>query len=370
MISGGSFMRRLTLNRGLLAWSLLCLSWRALGQLSNSPFTVTWAEGQCVRCKTAANLTDVHWVSRQEAWGIGIGNDGVHDYSIVHTTDSGKTWKELPNGRQYMGSPALAFLDSAHAWYSCSNVPCGGIVPGSRTFRTVDGGRHWQLISNEGMEAMAFSDQDHGIGRAFGVGDTGNAVRTVDGGRTWSKIEIPHLKKIGNIILLSGQIAWITDREGNDLMLFRTIDGGRSWRESSTSLPAEWPQIRQISFVDQDHGWIVLKRKEDAEIRLLATSDGGQTWQLLSTPSVRNYNPWPDVVGFVSKKVGFVFEDGNPETSDYKRHDILYTADGGATWQRYPSPYSVFSCQMVDRDLICSADKEGSHFGVLTIHPK
>jgi hypothetical protein len=98
---------------------------------------VAWAEGKCVRCKTAANLTDVHWVSRQEAWGIGIGRDGVHDYSIVHTTDSRRTWKELPNSREYMGSPTLAFLDSAHGWYSCSNVPCGGIVS-SRTFRTVD----------------------------------------------------------------------------------------------------------------------------------------------------------------------------------------------------------------------------------------
>lgn len=362
-------MRRLTLSRGLLAWSVLFLSWRTCGQVSNPPFMVAWAEGKCVRCNTAANLTDVHWVSRQEAWGIGIGRDGVHDYSIVHTTDSGRTWRELPNSREYMGSPTLAFLDSAHGWYSCSNVPCGGIVS-SRTFRTVDGGRHWQLISNEGMEAMAFADRDHGLGKAFGIDDTGDAVRTVDGGRKWSKIEIPHLKKIRNIILLSGQIAWITDREGADLLVFRTIDGGRSWQESRTSLPAEWPEVRQISFVDQDHGWIVLKHKQDAEIRLLATSDGGRTWQPLSTPPVRNYNWWSDVVGFVSEKVGFVFVDGDTETADYKRHDILYTDDGGVTWQRFPSPYSVFGCQAIDRDLICSADKEDSHFGVLTIHPK
>jgi photosystem II stability/assembly factor-like uncharacterized protein len=367
VISGGRLMGQLTLSCGLLLCSVACLSWRASGQSSNSPFSVTWLEGKCVRCKTAANLYDVHWISRQEAWGIGIGRDGVHDYSIVHTTDSGKTWKELPNGRQYMGSPAVAFLDSAHGWYSCWNVPCGGIE--SRTFRTVDGGRHWQMISNEGVVAMAFADQDHGVGKAFGIDDTGDAVRTVDGGRTWSKIEIPHLKKIGNIIMLSGQIAWITDRDGADLMVFRTIDGGRSWQESRTSLPIGWPEVRQISFVDQDHGWIVLKRKQDAEIRLLATSDGGRAWRPVATPPVRNHNWWSDVVGFVSESVGFVFEDGDPETADYKRHEILYTADGGATWQRYSSPYSVNSCQMVDRDLICSADKE-SHFGVLTIHPR
>ena len=362
-------MRQVALSRGLLPFGVMCLSYTAFGQPSDAPFTVNWTEGKCVRCKTAANLTDLLRVSRQEAWGIGIGRDGVHDYSIVHTSDSGRTWKELPNSSEYMGSPALAFLDSAHGWYSCSNVPCGGI-DSSRTFRTTDGGKHWQLISNEGVVAMAFSDQDHGIGKAFGIDDTGDAVRTVDGGRKWSKIEIPHLKKIRNIVLLSGQIAWITDREGADLLLFRTIDGGRSWQESRTSLPVEWPDVRQISFVDQDYGWIVLMHKPDAEIRLLATSDGGRTWQALSTPPVHNYNWWADVVGFVSDKVGFIFEDGDPETSDYKRHDILYTADGGATWQRYPSPYSDYSCQTLDRNLICSAHKEDSHFGLLTIRPR
>ena len=364
-------MRQVALCRGLLLWSLAFVSWRAFGQASDAPFTVTWAEGKCIGCKTASDLTHVQWLSRQEAWGIGMSvpPQGASDYSIVHTADSGRTWKELPNSWQHAAPPAFAFRDSTHGWYSCWNLYCGGVVS-SRTFRTVDRGRHWQLISNDGMVEMAFADQDHGIGKAFGIDDTGDAVRTVDGGRRWSKIEIPHLRKIGNIILLSGQVAWITDHEEGDLLVFRTTDGGLSWQESRTSLPAEWPEIRQISFVDRDHGWIVLKRKQDAEIRMLATSDGGQTWQPLSTPPIHNFNWWADVVRFASEKVGFVFEEGNPETADYKRHDILSTTDGGATWQRYPSPYSVYNCQRVEGDLICSADKEGSHFGVLTLHPK
>ena len=75
---------------------------------------------------------------------------------------------------------------------------------------------------------------------------------------------------------------------------------------------------------------------------------------------------------FVSDKVGFVFltEDDDPQFRDLKRHNVLYTADGGARWQEYPLPYSVYSCQALGRDLICSADQKDSHFGILTLHPR
>jgi hypothetical protein len=33
-------------------------------------------------------------------------------------------------------------------------------------------------------------------------------------------------------------------------------------------------------------------------------------------------------------------------------------------------PYSIYSCQALDRDLICSGDRKDSHFGILTIHIK
>ena len=216
---------------------------------------------------------------------------------------------------------------------------------------------------------MAFTDESQGIGKAFGIDDTGSAVRTFDGGRTWSPIEVPNLKKIEHILLLSGQIGWITDREGSDLLLFRTIDGGRSWQESRTSIPSQWPSVRQISFVDKDHGWIALTQIEGDEIRLIATSDGGRTWNPVSIPPVRSTKvvPEPDIVGFISEKVGFVFSTDGGESA---KNRVLFTADGGAQWQTYSLAYSIGHCQALEGDLRCSGDREGSHFGVLNLHPK
>lgn len=343
-----------------------CLSCRAWGQPPAPPFTATWTEGRCIDCKTATDLTDVQWLNSNEAWGIGMSVPPVGlDFSIVHTVDSGRTWKELPNSWQHAAPPALTFLDSAHGWYCCWNLYCGGTV-GPRMFSTRDGGRHWRLISAEGAVAMAFADENHGIGRAFGVDNTGTAVRTLDGGRTWSPIQIPRLKKIDGILLLSGQIAWITDYEGSDLLLFRTIDAGRSWQVSSISLRSE--SVRQLSFVDKDHGWIVLKHRTSGETRLLATGDGGQRWKPISLSPVRDVDvvPEPDVLGFVSDIVGFVFSAGANESDNR----VLFTADGGMHWQSYSFPYSIGHCQAMEGDLLCSADAKGSHFGVVALHPK
>jgi photosystem II stability/assembly factor-like uncharacterized protein len=368
----------LSLARSQGVWIALCLLCRAFGQdpesqLTFAPFTLTWLEGKCPGCKIAADLTEVQWVNRNEAWAIGMSvpPQGALDYSIVHTTDSGRSWKELPNSWQHAGPPAFTFLDAGHGWYSCWTVYCGGIVA-QKVFRSTDGGKHWRLISRDGVVKMVFADANQGIGESFGVDDCGDVVRTIDGGRTWSKIEIPHLKKIRSMNFLSGQTGWVTDREGDDLFLFRTVDGGRHWQESRTTLPSEWPDVREISFVDRNHGWIVLKHSRDDEIRLLATTDGGVVWLPVSIPTVRSATWWPNVVKFVSDKVGFVFstEENDPQSGDFKSHKVFYTSDGGARWQKYSLPYSIFSCQTLDHDLICSADRKDSHFGILTVHPK
>jgi len=356
-------------------WILACLSYPAFGQAPDVPFTVTWLQGTCVGCKVAADLGRVQWVSRNEAWGIGWSwghPQGSGDYIVVHTVDAGKTWKELLDTWQHAGPPALSFLDASHGWFSCSNMYCTE-APGMEVRRTTDGGKHWNIITHEAaVLGMAFADERHGIAQAFDVGDP--VVRTADGGQTWSRIEIPNLKKIEVVFLLSGRTAWVTDHEGDDLLLFRTIDGGQSWEGSRTSLPYDWPEVREILFVDQANGWIVLGRKQDDEIRLLGTTDGGRTWTPVSIPSVRSgtWIPAPDVLGFVSAKVGFVFstEDEGQPSWDPKNRKVLFTTDGGARWQEYALPYSISRCQALGGDLVCSADRKGSHFGILRLHPK
>ena len=82
--------------------------------------------------------------------------------------------------------------------------------------------------------------------------------------------------------------------------------------------------------------------------------------------------PRGEVLGFVFDKAGFFFstEGESPPSWDPKNRKVLSTADGGARWQKYALPYSVSRCQALEGDLLCSADRKGSHFGILTLHPK
>ena len=357
-----------------LAWIACC----AFGQAPDAPFTVSWLHGKCVDCKVATDLNRIQWVSRSEAWGIGSsfpppGAQGAGDYVLLHTVNGGNTWKEVPDTWQHAVPPEFSFLDASHGWLSCFNLYCNGGGAGMEVRRTTDAGKHWYIITQRAaVLTMAFSDERNGIGQAFDVDDP--VVRTTDGGKTWSKIEIPHLRKAESMVLLSGQTAWVTDQGGDDLLLFRTTDGGRSWEESRAPVPSDWPEVLEISFVDQRHGWMALGHKQDDEVRLIGTADGGRTWAPVPVRPVRsgNWVPRSAVLGFVSGKVGFVFstEGEGPPARDPKSGKVLFTADGGAHWRRYGLPYSVSRCQAFDGDLLCSADRKNSNFGILTLHPK
>jgi photosystem II stability/assembly factor-like uncharacterized protein len=351
-----------------------CLSYGLFAQSTSPPFEVSWSEGKCTHCKVAVDLAEVQWVNHNEAWAIGFGfpPQGAGDYIVVHTVDAGRNWREVPHTWQHAGPPAFSFLDASHGWFSCWNVYCTKEIPGLEVRRTADGGRHWQIITQEtAVLGMTFSDERNGIAHEFGVGDTGGIVRTTDGGRTWAKVEIPDLKKVWTMDFPSGQIGWIADHEGADLLLFRTLDAGLHWKESRMSVPSDWPEVREISFIDQDHGWMVLKHSKGDEIRLLATKDGGGTWLPIAIPSVRNFAWWSDIVKFLSDQVGFVFSTEDDDGGgDVDRHAVLYTVDGGDHWKKVGLPYSVYSCEALGGSLVCSADRKGSHFGILRLTPK
>ena len=324
-------------------------------------------------CQVAEDLSEIQFLSRNEAWGVAIGptgQDAAGNYVLLHTTDAGRTWRELPLSTEYAVPPSFWFLDRETGWFGCWNVPCSIAEP--KLFRTDDAGGHWRQVSNETTAVdMAFSDGASGIAHEFGVDDSGGIVRTSDGGRHWETVSIPHLKRVERTRFLSGRVGWVTGHDGADLLLFRTLDGGDSWQEFRTTLPSGWPEIREITFLDRNRGWLVLKHKGDDQIRILATSDGGKIWFPLGTPPLRTTRWWADIVRFVSAKTGFLFvtEEDNPQSKGFEGQNVLYTADGGAHWRKYPLPYSVDSCQVFEGDLLCSASSAQSRIGVLTLHP-
>jgi len=322
-----------------------------------APFTLSWSEGKCLGCKTATGLGRIQFISRSEAWAVGH-NDPPQvagDFIVVHTNDAGRTWREIPLARQHAGDsdgpPAFSFLDAARgwiAWWDPAAEP--------KLIRTRDAGRHWRNVSQEFLQKVHFFDDNHGYGA-----EVNKFLRTDDGGRTWMETQIPHVRFIDRMVFLTPELGWIAGTDGQDIFVFRTSNGGRDWEESRTTGPRGLALVRDLFFLDQNRGWLIIWHFSDSGTYLLSTVDGGRSWTPEPASSFQGKNKRANVVRFVSPENGFVFVD------EGKQHSVMYTMDKGAHWHGEELPRLVYDCQVLEGDLLCSASPG---FRLLTLHPK
>ena len=106
------------------------------------------------------------------------------------------------------------------------------------------------------------------------VGDGGWIALTGDGGnssRTTARQTRPPVPRLFDFTALAvrGGKCWIAGSPGS--RIFSTLDAGRTWTAAPTGITVP---LRAITFADDEHGWAVGQLGT-----ILATSDGGQTWQ-------------------------------------------------------------------------------------------
>jgi photosystem II stability/assembly factor-like uncharacterized protein len=343
------------------AFGLMLLSTIGSGQdkkTASPPFELTWTKGKCVGCKIAAGLGRVQFVGRNDVWAVG--DNGAHTsgpFIVVHSTDAGRTWREMPQTYQYPGDPdgppAFSFLDATRGWIAWWNP-----ADEPKIISTRDGGQHWQNVSHQDLQKMHFIDDMHGYGTGTGF------FRTNDGGHSWVETKIPDIGFIDHLFFLTPELGWISGTagmDGKDFFVFRTVNGGRDWEESRTTALAQPAWVRDLFFLDQLHGWLITWGYNDDGTYLYSTVDGGRHWTLDPDSSFQGKGKRAGVVRFTSRERGFVFlEDNGP-------HSIMYTADGGTHWHRQTVPRFVYDCQVLEGDLLCSS---APGFGLLTVHPK
>ena len=121
---------------------------------------------------------------------------------------------------------------------------------------------------------------------------TDRILRTSDGGAHWNDVT-PWDAPVGSwtTFFLDANSAWIASSlqpgsSTNDfgVKVYRTSDGGRTWQHISTVTPDQgWPGA--VDFVDARHGWLmmILGGAAGSEgVAFYGTADGGATWTELS----------------------------------------------------------------------------------------
>jgi photosystem II stability/assembly factor-like uncharacterized protein len=158
-------------------------------------------------------------------------------------------------------------------------------------------------------------------------GRVGIVVRTSDGGKTWAEtiIEQPNMQiaALNSIHFINADQGWTAGIDSAQLgIIFKTADGGRSWTFSRVSAK-QAPTC--VFFIDANTGWMgggtPLPGEDEGSggpSDILATTDGGHTWQSQIKVPVSIYD-----IQFLDKMTGW---------ASGSKGAIYHTTDGGKTW--------------------------------------
>lgn len=292
---------------------------------------------------TTAEFRGLHAVSERVVWASGSG--GV----VARTDDAGTSWRvdSIPGaGRLFLVD--IHALDATTAWVV--GTAFEGASEG-RIFHTADGGRTWtaqHVDSTPGifLDGLAFLDARRGV--VFGDPLDGRIVllTTPDGGTTWRRVppeRAPALEPgeagfaaSGTAMIARNGQLWIGTGGGPVARVLHSADGGARWQVYPT--PAQGGSSKGVFGVAIGNGGSGVavggdyRRRDVSTENLLLTSDGGRTWQVVSSP------------GLAGIQYGVAFAGARTFVATGPPGSAL-SQDGGRSWTAIEGPgFNTVSC--------------------------
>jgi photosystem II stability/assembly factor-like uncharacterized protein len=243
---------------------------------------------------TTNRLQAISPVSPRVAWASGTGG------TYVVTTDGGATWRAgvVP------GAETLEFRDVEGVSERVAYLMAAGPGESSRIYKTEDGGATWSLqFTNHDPAAFydcfAFWTPTRGITMSDAVSGRFPVIRTTDG-RTWQDIgdrlpaaqagEAAFAASGTCVTVQGGKRAWIATGGAARARILATTDGGDSWQAYDTPIIQGTGTSGGVSvdFRDPRHGILgggELVAPTAPSNNIARSSDGGRTWQLATGTS-------------------------------------------------------------------------------------
>ena len=265
---------------------------------------------------TTQLLIAVSPVNSRVVWAAGAGG------TFVVTTDGGTTWRAgvVP------GAESLQFRDvqgvSDRVAYLMS---IGNNTGDFRIYKTEDAGAHWTVqftnaTANAFYDCFAFWGPDRGIAHSDSVDGVFPDIRTSNG-TTWNSIAknmppaLPgeaSFSSSGTCITTEGlQNAWITTGGSSVARILATRDGGNTWNAYDTPLVSNVNAGGfSVAFRDAWHGIVGGgDLTKDSATQAATSHDGGQSWTL---------TPKPPIPGAI---FGLAYVRGVEDRDDWRHRD-------------------------------------------------
>jgi photosystem II stability/assembly factor-like uncharacterized protein len=296
---------------------------------------------------TTFGLIAVSPVDQNTVWAVGTNS------TYVVTTDGGNTWRAGVVPTQNSADIQLRDVQGVSA--QVAYVLSIGNLPGDfGIWKTTDGGATWTLQFQNQLvgafyDCFAFWTPTNGVAHSDSVNGVFPDQRTTDG-ITWQSIAnnmppaLPgeaSFSSSGTCITTQGSSnAWITTGGSSIARILATTDGGNTWAAYNTPLHSS-PTAGgfSVAFRDASNGILGggdLSPSNSFQAAQAATShDGGQTWQLTTEPPL-SYAIFG--LAYLTNTTGFGGQlsdchcKSKHAPTDYTRY-VVATADiGGAAW--------------------------------------
>jgi photosystem II stability/assembly factor-like uncharacterized protein len=250
-------------------------------------------------------------------------------------------WEVLPASPS---SPAnsrhedIVFVDASNGWLVNGRAEVWGTQDGGNTWRQLA-----QLPGDVVGRSIAFGSPEKGwVGNLnFTTTPRENYAlwETLDGGRTWSNISTrisgAPVAGLCGMRVLSPSVILAVGRWSGPPVFVKSIDGGSTW--TSRSLSPLTSGLVDVFFFNELDGFAVGGLGDgptEAEQRasrtvILATADGGETWQTRYTSTAVGQRAWK--IHFANDRVGYVTTEGATAEGV-----VVKTTDGGANWRAIP----------------------------------
>jgi len=280
---------------------------------------------------TTNGLISVWPVNPQVVWACG------RNGTFTVTTDGGQTW----TANVVPGAETLQFRDvqafSADVAYLMS---IGANQTDFRIYKTTDGGATWTIQfenqdPNAFYDGFAFWTPLRGIAHSDSVNGVFPDLRTTDG-TTWQDISsnmppaLPGEASFASsgtcVTTQGGRNAWIATGGSTIARVLATRDGGDTWNAYDTPLISS-PSAGAftVAFRNPFHGIVGggdLDPNDPNNARTATSSDGGQTWIFTNAPPVTGA-----IFG-----LSYVGHTGAGAGDNLGRAVVITANDGGAAW--------------------------------------